>query len=46
MDNNIDFPVGNINTNSIMEVFEGEAYKKYRLSKKKDLTPCNQCSME
>jgi len=46
MDSNCDFEMGDLKKQNILEVFNGEKYKKYRTLKKQDLVPCNKCSME
>jgi MoaA/NifB/PqqE/SkfB family radical SAM enzyme len=40
-----EYPIGNVNENSILEIYNSEVYKKYRTHKKRDLIPCNRCTV-
>jgi len=33
-----------VNTQSILEIYNSEKYKQYRIKLKKDLFPCNRCT--
>ena len=46
MDGKAEWPIGDVNTESVLEIYNKPAYKKLREStiSRKDAVPCNQCS--
>jgi sulfatase maturation enzyme AslB (radical SAM superfamily) len=47
MDGHADYPVGDVNKSSVLEIYNGPAFRKYRetLTSRETAHPCNTCSL-
>jgi hypothetical protein len=47
MDGHSEYPWGDVNKNSVLEIYNSEAYLSLRknIFSRKDVTPCNTCNL-